>query len=401
MINIITAMNNPELNEELKKENNINIICKDIFYKEGILEILENKKEKINYIIIDYNLPGEIELNNLFDFIKETDEKIKIILTIKKENKINIDNKKIIKIFYKNNINLNYLKNYNNIIIENKNINNKNNKINNIEKILFFGDDQVGKSMTILNIAYYLKNKNNKILIIEIKKENKNIYYLFNKKINNNTIRKENKLIKNNIVFKKLNKKEIKDIKNIINYKKIKKQKFNNKKLIINYKKISNKIFKNKKNEIILKNNFKNLDKNLDYIFIKNLINLKNIKNLEKSYNYILIKINIKNNSEKNKKIVKKFDNKILILKPNLLGIKNAKKIIEKFDIKNEKIIINNYNKYCIDEKIIKNIFNFNKIIGKIKYNEKYDELINTNFENFEKISKKQYLEIEKIVNNI
>lgn len=401
MINIITAMNNPELNEELKKENNINIICKDIFYKEGILEILENKKEKINYIIIDYNLPGEIELNNLFDFIKETDEKIKIILTIKKENKINIDNKKIIKIFYKNNINLNYLKNYNNIIIENKNINNKNNKINNIEKILFFGDDQVGKSMTILNIAYYLKNKNNKILIIEIKKENKNIYYLFNKKINNNTIRKENKLIKNNIVFKKLNKKEIKDIKNIINYKKIKKQKFNSKKLIINYKKISNKIFKNKKNEIILKNNFKNLDKNLDYIFIKNLINLKNIKNLEKSYNYILIKINIKNNSEKNKKIVKKFDNKILILKPNLLGIKNAKKIIEKFDIKNEKIIINNYNKYCIDEKIIKNIFNFNKIIGKIKYNEKYDELINTNFENFEKISKKQYLEIEKIVNNI
>ena len=27
---IITAMNNPELNEELKKEKNIEIICKDI-----------------------------------------------------------------------------------------------------------------------------------------------------------------------------------------------------------------------------------------------------------------------------------------------------------------------------------------------------------------------------------
>ena len=41
MKKIITAINNPQLNEELKKEKNFEIIGKDIQYKEAILEILE------------------------------------------------------------------------------------------------------------------------------------------------------------------------------------------------------------------------------------------------------------------------------------------------------------------------------------------------------------------------
>ena len=42
MKKIITAINNPTLNEKLKKEEYIEIIGKDIQYKEAILEILEN-----------------------------------------------------------------------------------------------------------------------------------------------------------------------------------------------------------------------------------------------------------------------------------------------------------------------------------------------------------------------
>lgn len=348
MINIITAMNNPKLNEELKKENNINLICKDIFYKEGILEILENKNEKINYIIIDYNLPGEIELNNLFNFIKLKDEKIKIILTIKKENKINIENKKIIKIFYKNNINLNYLKNYNI---------SKNDKKDFIKKdgakiILFFGDNQVGKSMTILNIAYFLKYKKNKILIIEIKKENRNILFLLNKKIK----------IKNYNINK--------------------------------YKILNEKILLNKKEKTILKKIKIKVDENIDLISGKYLINFNKLKN---NYDYILIKINSNINLKNNRKIIENISKKIIIIKPNLLGIKNAKKIINKYKLKNEKIIINNYNKNSIDEKIIKKIFENKKIIGKIKYNENYEKLINTNFKNF--LNKNS--EIENIINKL
>ncbi|MFR0921681.1 MAG: hypothetical protein ACLSG7_00960 [Clostridia bacterium] len=63
---IITAINNPKLNDELKNEKNIEIICKDIFYKEGILEILENEIN-IDYIIINSQLEGEIKLNKLIE----------------------------------------------------------------------------------------------------------------------------------------------------------------------------------------------------------------------------------------------------------------------------------------------------------------------------------------------
>ena len=119
---IITAINNPKLNEELKNEKNIEIICKDIFYKEGILEILENEIN-IDYIIINSQLEGEIKLNKLIEKIIEKNEKIKIIILIKKENKNNfyklkntkdnnieiikdIKNKNIIRIFHKEEINL-------------------------------------------------------------------------------------------------------------------------------------------------------------------------------------------------------------------------------------------------------------------------------------------------------
>ncbi len=76
---IITAINNPKLNDELKNEKNIEIICKDIFYKEGILEILENEIN-IDYIIINSQLEGEIKLNKLIEKIIEKNEKIKILL---------------------------------------------------------------------------------------------------------------------------------------------------------------------------------------------------------------------------------------------------------------------------------------------------------------------------------
>ena len=170
---IITAMNNPKLNEELKNEKNIELICKDIFYKEGILEILENEIN-INYIIINSELPGEIKLNNLIEKILEKNEKIKIIILIKKENKNNfykikndkkdiknnnieiikdIKNKNIIRIFYKNEIKIEQLKKYNQIKNNNENNKEPNNKKIKNKTIIFFGERQVGKSIIILGIT--------------------------------------------------------------------------------------------------------------------------------------------------------------------------------------------------------------------------------------------------------
>ena len=85
MKNIITAINNPELNNEIKKEKNLKIIYKDIIYKEGIIEILEEKKE-INLIIINYDLPGKIEIEDLVNKIKKINEKIELIFILEKED---------------------------------------------------------------------------------------------------------------------------------------------------------------------------------------------------------------------------------------------------------------------------------------------------------------------------
>lgn len=363
MIKIITAINNPKINEELNNEKDIQVIGKDILYKEGILEILE-KKIKINYIIINSEILGEITLNNLIKKINEKNKKIKIILLIKTKNneiknnlnnkiknniilnnkilfkknkKINnikiIKNKKeknIIKIFYDDKIDTKDLKLILNDEEKNRDFFQKKEQKSQKKILVFLGNKQVGKSMTIALISLILEQKGYKILILELNKKESDILFMFGKKVEKEKLISK---IKNNID------------------------------LICN--------------KSILKNNL--------------------INKIEKNYDYILIEDNFLNyNFWKNKKIIS-------IINSNLLDIKNTKNIIEKNEIKNIYILINKYNKYSIYEEIIKNILK-NKIIGKIDYNEQYENLINSNF----KISKKEInnilekiekLEIDKLIN--
>lgn len=363
MIKIITAMNNPKINDELKNEKNIELICKDIFYKEGILEILENEIN-INYIIINSELTGEIKLNNLIEKIIEKNEKIKIIILIKKEDKSNfykikndkkdiknnnieiikdIKNKNIIRIFYNNEIKIEQLKKYNQIKNNNENKKEINNKKLKSKTIIFLGERQVGKSIIILGITKSIEKNNKKILLIELNKKESDLLLILSKNKNN----------KKNLIIKK---------------QKIKKYKKTHKKYL------------NKNKIKIIQNLIVKINKNIDIISYKKKINFNIIKKLEKKYEYIFIEINSEKNS---KKIINNINKKILIIRPNILGIKNAKKIIEKNKINKYKIIINNYNKYSINTEIIEKIFK-EKIIGKIKYNQEYDKIINNNF----KISK-------------
>ena len=383
MIKIITAMNNPKINDELKNEKNIELICKDIFYKEGILEILENEIN-INYIIINSELPGEIKLNNLIEKILEKNEKIKIIILIKKENKNNfykikndkkdiknnnieiikdIKNKNIIRIFYKNEIKIEQLKKYNQIKNNNENNKEPNNKKIKNKTIIFFGERQVGKSIIILGITKSLEKNNKKILLIELNKKESDLLFMLSKNENN----RENTNLK------------------------IKEQK------IKKYKK-TNKNYFYKKNIKIIQNLIVNINKNTGIISYKKIINLNIIKKLEKKYDYIFIEIDSEKNNFKNKKLIKNIDKIILIIRSNILGIKNAKKIIDKNEINRYKIIINNYNNYSIDKNIIKNIFKENKIISKIKYNQEYDEIINNNFK-ISKENKKKLIKEFQILN--
>lgn len=418
----MTAINNPKLNEELKKEKNFEIVGKDIQYKEAILEILE-KENNIDLIIISEKISGEMKLEKLIQKIKQINEKIKLIFILEKEN-INLEKmlikNNILDIYYNNKINLNELikiinKKEINMeeeiiklrkIIEEKNNNNsnKNNKIKNrrnnlgrkclkqiknkiemriINKtkkemksnyfsnistkiITFSGNYKSGKSTLALVISQYLAEENYKVLLIDGDLENQNLSIILkNKKCKKNRKRKS-KINKNklNKKIKLINKKN-----SVYNYK-IKKE--------INLSKI--KINKN----LYLFNKLNNL---LNNKIIRKKYSKNNfLKLINKNYNYIIIDLSKNNSNRINKKIIENSDINFVILEPNLPGIKECKKMLKKYLIKwkvkskNLYIILNKKNINSINKNLIsKSLFSKNKICEINEY-KIYQYLINNYF---------------------
>lgn len=339
---ILTAINNPKINDELNKEKNINVICKDIQYREAILEIL-SKNNNVEIIIINNNLPGEISFEELINKIKKINSKIKLIFIFKKEDKKLEEILKNKKIIYYNKLNLPELIN----IINNK----KFKKIENNSRIIsILGPANVGKSNCLIKLLKKTENKYNKILLIDFDINEPNLYFLLNKKyklkkLNYKLINELNNEFKNN--YKKINE--------LINLLTIKCDK-----RIDLISKIN--LFSNYLNKL----NFYQLNLFFEYFF-------KIIKN---KYDLILIDIGSKNKNNLIKLIIKNSTEKIFITKGNLIGInesinflQNNKlfKINNNFKNLNNKLLINKNSKYNVDFKIIKNIFKNFKVIGIIK----------------------------------
>ena len=78
---IITALLNNQVNSELTKEENIQVIEKDLLYQDAVIETIESN-ENIDYLLLNENLPGE----NLNEFINKVEklQPIKIILFVDK-----------------------------------------------------------------------------------------------------------------------------------------------------------------------------------------------------------------------------------------------------------------------------------------------------------------------------
>ena len=124
MKKVITAIGNEILNKKLKKESDFEVIIEDIQYKEGIIEYLE-KDNNIDILIISELLPGNIELKELIEKIKNINSNIEIIVFLENKN-TELENylyaKGIYNIFYNNQIEIEEII---------KIINNKNIEINN------------------------------------------------------------------------------------------------------------------------------------------------------------------------------------------------------------------------------------------------------------------------------
>ena len=84
MKKIITALAEPQLNNELKKEKDFIVIGKDIQYQEGVIEILETEKE-VDFLIISETLPGNEKIESLIEKIKQINNEVNIVIIL--ENK--------------------------------------------------------------------------------------------------------------------------------------------------------------------------------------------------------------------------------------------------------------------------------------------------------------------------
>lgn len=234
MKKIITAINNPNLNEKLNEEDLIEIVCKDFQYKEAILEYLE-KNNNIDLMIINEEIPGELSLIDLIIGIKNNNSNIDIIVILIKQN-IDLENKLngmgITKICYNNKMSLTEL--VEKIIEEeidvqeelkkevlelrkmilDKEVQSKNTKVKSLQEVVhkFYynkvikpseekfmkhgktvititGDRKAGKTELAINLFRYLQKLNQKVCIVDLSfYMNMNLYF----EMKNESVENEN-----------------------------------------------------------------------------------------------------------------------------------------------------------------------------------------------------------------
>ena len=423
MIKIITAIGNPNLSEKIKLEKNIEVIGKDIQYQEGIFEILEEEKN-IKFLILSEFINGELSTEKLIEKIMWINKNIKIIIILEKQNEVKekiLIQKGIYKIVYHNQISINdiikiikeenknndereelkqeiinlkkliienklnnneinnnklkenNIKNYNNKLLNNINekiklIKSRNNKKNNsIEKseiISISGPSGAGKSIISVNLAKSMIYKKEKILLIDFDILNNTLHTILGvkrypiqpNKINVDNSKKENYTVENFIT--KINKKI--DLLSGVDL-----------------------LFESKEE--------------IEFIKIEKLLN-----KLKEKYNTIIIDTSSECFFDFTKIIIKLSNKNIFVTETNILEIKKAKELlniyINEWKINKNKfnILFNKYDKNCINSNLLKSIFCEFNVIGILKYNSKYNRLINKNIiNNFsDRKIRKEYLEI-------
>lgn len=407
MKKIITAIGNPILNLKIREESTCKVLTKDIQYQEAIFEIIK-KEEKIDYIILSELLPGDLSIIDLIDKIKEYNNFINIIVILIKEN-IEIEkilDKYNIKYFFNNKINYQDIINY---IKENSNIEKElKQEIENLKDIILKQNNKENyiKKQIKNNLDNAKKNIIKQIKIKQVKQENK-------EKI------EDSKVI--SLIGPAGVGKSILTI-NIANYF----QEKNKKILILDFDILNQYLHtilgvkrypENEENSNIVENLIIRINSNVDFLSAtqilfqsENKINIpklkENLKKFKTKYDFILIDTSAECFFEYNKTLIENSTQSIFIAEANILEIQKAFNLLNiycnNWNIPKQKIniVFNKTNKNIIDEKILKNIFSEYKILGKIRFNEKYNILINKN--NKDKIIKKEInKEYEKILEKL
>lgn len=342
---IVTALNNEQLNEKLQCKNKYDIVCKDIQYQEALIECLE-KNEDIDIIILSNILPGEMNIYEFINTIRYRCENAKIYIFL--DNK----NDKLQEFLIKKGIYNIYI---NNEITENE-------FMNKIEE----------------NHAENITN--------EIKIEHENRCFVTKHHVKQRKTSKKGAVITNTISVigaKCVGKSTFSILIGIISKKE--------KNLIVEVdkEKSDSTTYIGKKTSDLAR-----VNKNLDVLHVTKVED----KDMTAHKN-IFFELN---NLDDNYKVLLKSNKIIFLIEPTLMGIKESslilEKIINKFHIKNEKILIafNKKNIFSISNNILKRMFCDFKIIGYINYSNYYTLLENTNFKIINKSILKPYRKIIK-----
>lgn len=360
MKKILTAIGNTKLNDRLLQKEKYNVIAKDIQYKEGILEVLSIDSQ-IDTLIVSEILEGEIDFKELINKIIELNENIEIIVFLDKEDielKSFLFSKGISKIYINNQIDIDTF-----IINLEDNTDHKTNELN----------EEIRKLKEII--------KNKEESKKEIKRKGKIIAitgaYGAGKSMISCVLCKE---------FAKLKKKTL-----IIDF-----DVFNSSiNVIYNVFK-----YKTDCNSFIMKENIIEVSKYEHLLCATDLIfsdeNAANYINLEKMleefkdmYDQIIIDTTSNFHYKYLSRILNIADDIVFIVVPNISEIKKAKMIYETFvedfkiALEKFKLVINKENNYSVDSLIIAQIFNINKVSGKLKYREDIEVNINNKMKKY------------------
>lgn len=353
---IVTALVNEKINKKIQENKNLEVIGKDIQYQEALIEILE--KNNIDLLILNSSLPGEMNLYELINIIKYKFPKIEIYIFLEKNNEKYIEfliKKGIYNIFFNNKITEDELiekitKNKeNNTEIKNKKIKkNIKNKIKILEKI---------KKIRYKETKEKLEKKAKIITIIGSPKIGKSIFLV---------------LLSLNIDNKKMLLNEYNSSENDI-------------KTIFGRKEKAEKI---------------SINSNIDL-----LINNQETKNEQEKYDYIFFEVH---DIEKSKELIEKSNQNILLIEPNLIGIKESSKMLEilinKWNISKQKIriIFNKTNIFSIKKEVLNQMFADFEILENLKEQSIYNLFINTNLKAINIKINKKYKKIgKKIIEKI
>lgn len=395
MKKIITAIGNPNLNYYLRKQANFQIMSEDIQYQEGVLEFLEKEKE-IDFLILSELLPGNIELKNLIQQIKNQNSNIQIIVFLEKP-KEELENylyaKGIFAILYHNQVEV---KDIVNMINNHKETDDEIRKeLDELKKLLLEKEKQetikplfpkkdkkkkvpikkeiicvsgtsgVGKSIFTINLAKTLAEQKNKVLVIDFDVLNNSLHTILGVKKYSEKIKA--RMQKNNL------------LKGI------------------------------QVEELIIKVNSKmDLIAGVNLLFdSKYQISSTKVKSilekLKQEYDTIIIDTSSECFFDYTKEIMINSNFNIFILEANLSEIKKARKLLDiyiqkwKIPQRNFNLLFNKYNENAIDYAVLKQLFSEFSILGKLSNNPQYNLMINKGYKgSFNKKLQEEYHQIQK-----